>query len=160
MLLLISDANVLIDMEAGELTQECFSLPYRFGIPDVLYEEEIKPGSPYFESLGLEPMAVSGAFVDYAISLGDPVEANPGMNDRLALALSREKRCPLLTGDMQLRMLAVKEGVEVRGTIWLIEELLQHSRVTATQAEHSLSLMKRRGRRLPWEQAAEVIRRA
>lgn len=159
MLLLISDANVLIDMEAGELTHECFSLPYRFGIPDVLYEEEIKPGSPYFESLGLEPMTVSGAFVNYAISLGDPVEANPGMNDRLALALSQEKRCPLLTGDMQLRMLAVKEGVEVRGTIWLIEELLQHSRVTVAQAEHSLSLMKRRGRRLPWEQAAEVIRR-
>lgn len=36
MLLLISDANILIDMEAGRLMATFFRLPMRFGVPDIL----------------------------------------------------------------------------------------------------------------------------
>ena len=46
MRLLISDANILIDMEAGALMETLFQLPMQFGIPDLLYYEEIEPGSP------------------------------------------------------------------------------------------------------------------
>lgn len=46
MLLLISDANILIDMVAGVLMDVLFRLPMQFGIPDLLYYEEIEPGSP------------------------------------------------------------------------------------------------------------------
>ncbi len=46
MRLLISDANILIDMEAGALMGTLFQLPMQFGIPDLLYYEEIEPGSP------------------------------------------------------------------------------------------------------------------
>ena len=34
MRLLISDANILIDMEAGALMETLFRLPMQFGIPD------------------------------------------------------------------------------------------------------------------------------
>lgn len=53
MRLLISDANILIDMEAGALMETLFQLPMQFGIPDLLYYEEIEPGSPGLEDLGL-----------------------------------------------------------------------------------------------------------
>jgi hypothetical protein len=46
MRLLISDANILIDMEAGALMETLFRLPMQFGIPDLLYYEEIEPGCP------------------------------------------------------------------------------------------------------------------
>jgi hypothetical protein len=46
MRLLISDANLLIDLEAGALMETLFQLPMQFGIPDLLYYEEIEPGSP------------------------------------------------------------------------------------------------------------------
>jgi hypothetical protein len=36
MRLLISDANILIDMEAGALMGTLFQLPMQFGIPDLL----------------------------------------------------------------------------------------------------------------------------
>ena len=36
MRLLISDANILIDMEAGALMERLFQLPMQFGIPDLL----------------------------------------------------------------------------------------------------------------------------
>lgn len=63
MRLLISDANILIDMEAGALMETLFQLPMQFGIPDLLYYEEIEPGSPGLEELGLQVMEVIGDFL-------------------------------------------------------------------------------------------------
>lgn len=37
MLLLISDANILIDIEIGGLVAPMFSLDYQFAVPDVLF---------------------------------------------------------------------------------------------------------------------------
>ena len=36
MLLLISDANILIDIEDGNLTSVLFRLPYEIAVPDIL----------------------------------------------------------------------------------------------------------------------------
>ena len=44
--------------------------------------------------------------------------------DHSALALAMQEKCPLLTGDKDLRTAAKSEGVEVHGTVWIIEELL------------------------------------
>ena len=41
MLLMVSDANILLDIEVGELVATMFRLPYRFVVPDVLYAEEL-----------------------------------------------------------------------------------------------------------------------
>ena len=38
MLLLISDANILMDIEVGDLVAPMFSLGYQFAVPDVLLE--------------------------------------------------------------------------------------------------------------------------
>ena len=40
--LLISDANIIIDIVAGELVDAMFSLDYEFGTPDILYAEELE----------------------------------------------------------------------------------------------------------------------
>lgn len=42
MQLLISDANILIDLEEGELLNELFQLPYQFKVPDILFFEELE----------------------------------------------------------------------------------------------------------------------
>ena len=125
MRLLISDANILIDMEAGALMETLFRLPMQFGIPDLLYYEEIEPASPGLEDLGLQVMEVSGDFVAYAQQL--PGQHNhllpakngpkPSHNDYLALALAKQETCTLLTGDTNLRIVANKEQVNVMGTI-------------------------------------------
>jgi hypothetical protein len=65
MQLLISDANILIDMEAGALMETLFQLPVQLGIPDLLYYEEIEPGSPGLEDLGLQIMEPDHAGARY-----------------------------------------------------------------------------------------------
>jgi hypothetical protein len=53
MLLLISDASVLIDIENAGLTNSMFSMPYQFAVPDILYAEELAERHEKLLELGL-----------------------------------------------------------------------------------------------------------
>lgn len=53
MLLLISDANILIDIEIGGLVAPLFSLEYQFAVPDVLFCEELEEQHNYLLGMGL-----------------------------------------------------------------------------------------------------------
>lgn len=165
MRLLISDANILIDMEAGALMDTLFRLPMQFGIPDLLYYEEIEEDSPGLEDLGLLIMEVSGDFVKYAEQL--PGQYNhtlparngpkPSHNDYLALALAKQESCTLLTGDANLRVVASKEQVTVMGTIGLLCAMVENQLLTVDDAFKALDRMKDGKRRLPWPEAEKVL---
>jgi len=51
--LLISDANILIDLEEGQLIELTFQLPYQFTIPDILFVEELETEHQYLLDKGL-----------------------------------------------------------------------------------------------------------
>ena len=53
MQLLISDANILIDLEEGELLAQLFALPYRFTVPDILYFDELEAQHAHCWACGL-----------------------------------------------------------------------------------------------------------
>lgn len=165
MRLLISDANILIDMEVGALVETLFQLPMQFGIPDLLYYEEIEPGSPGLEALGLRIMEVSGEYVAYAMDLPDrynphlPAKngSKPSHNDYLALALAKQECAVLLTGDTNLRVVASREQVDVMGTIGLLCLMVENRRLTVDGALVALDRMKAGKRRLPWPEAEEML---
>lgn len=161
MRLLISDANILIDMEAGALMETLFQLPMQFGIPDLLYYEEIEPGSPNLAGLGLHIMEVNGDFVAYAQELSGQHDhllpakngPKPSHNDYLALALAKQEACTLLTGDTNLRIVADREQVNVMGTIGLLCAMIENHLLTVDDALKALDRMKSGKRRLPWSDA-------
>ena len=39
---LVSDTSVLIDLKRGSLLEASFRLPFRYVVPDLLYERELK----------------------------------------------------------------------------------------------------------------------
>lgn len=165
MRLLISDANILIDMEAGALLETIFRLPMQFGIPDLLYYEEIEPGSPGLENMGLHIMEVSGDFVKYAENLPRQYShllparngPKPGHNDYLALALAKQESCTLLTGDANLRAVASQEHITVMGTIGLLRAMLENQLLGVNDACKALDRMKQRKRRLPRPEAEKML---
>ncbi|NTV24723.1 MAG: PIN domain-containing protein [Chlorobiaceae bacterium] len=157
-MLLISDANILIDMEAGELLQKFFRLPMRIGIPDILYREEIEPGSPGLEALGLLLVEIEGYFVEYAFNLPLRYGNGPSHNDYLALALAKQEKCPLLTGDQALKKVAIAEKVDTKGTIWVLKSMVSHKVIDLKEALDSLDKMKQSGRRRPWDEAERLLK--
>ena len=154
--LLISDANILLDIEVGDLTAPMFSLGYQFVVPDVLYFEELEEQHAHLLDMGLKTMTLSAKGVARVEALSQ-AHPGPGRNDLFALALAEDKKCPLLTGDAALRQAAEMEQVEVKGTVWLIAEMVREQRITVTVAKAALHKMRVNGRRLPWELAEKML---
>lgn len=156
MQILISDANIFIDLETAHLTEKLFELPYVFKTPDLLFETELREQHEHLLSYGLQLGVIEHEAVSYVEKIS-VLYAQRSINDCFALALARQEQCFLLTGDMKLRRMAEQEGVIVRGTIWVFEQLIIHQKVTKSQALAALDLMAIHGRRLPYERAKEVI---
>lgn len=116
MLLLISDANILMDVEVGDLVAPMFSLGYEFAVPNVLYYEELEDQHAHLLDMGLQVRTLTDKGVGRVQSLSQTY-SRPGRNDLFALALAESEQCPLLTGDAALRSAAEPENVVVMGTV-------------------------------------------
>lgn len=154
--LLISDTNVIVDLEDGLLISELFQLPYQFAVPDILYAEELQEQHSHLLQMGLEQLSLSPASMQYTVELVARYR-NPSFHDCLALALARQENCPLVTGDKRLREAADQEGIEKRGTVWLVDQLLAHRIISAVQATVAIRRMREAGSRLPWSVLQTVI---
>lgn len=152
MQLLISDANILIDLEEGKVLERLFQLPYHFSVPDILFAEELENQHGYLLEMGLSQCELSPQSLQYAADL-IAYATGVSSNDCFALALAKQERCPLLTGDQRLRGVAEREGVVVMGTIWVVSQLVQHQCLSVSDAQNAYIRMRANGRRLPWETA-------
>ena len=154
--LLISDANILIDMEEGKLLEAMFNLPYQFATPDILFAEELEEEHAHLPELGLELKEISSESMMYAIKLTSTY-TQASRNDCFALALAKQEQCPLITGDMALRKAAEKEATIVKGTIWLVTQMVIQQQINIEQARVAYRQMQDNGRRLPWKMAEETL---
>lgn len=161
-MLLISDANILIDMADGGLLQAMFRLEETFAVPNVLYEEELATRHPELLGLGLVSMNLQGEGVIEAYRLRTLCTGRtaPSQNDLFALMLAKQERCPLLTGDGRLRKLAEREhkDVELRGTLWLVEQMVREKLITVEEARTAYQKMEEAGSWLPWREAERRLK--
>lgn len=156
--LLISDVNILIDVEVGELVEPMFKLDYEFAVPDVLYEEELAAQHGHLRELGLLVMELSGPTMAEVAGMAERYDS-VSRNDLMALGLARQERCPLLTGDRHLRGVSEQEAVEVHGTLWLVEEMVAAGLLSADDAKEAYGRMRQEGRRLPWREIEHQLDR-
>ena len=120
---LVSDTSVLIDLERGTLIQACFELPYRFCVPDVLYERELKDyGGAELVTLGLEVIESDETITKTATGYARKKQALSAP-DSFSLALASANDWCLLAGDGELRETANSIGVECHGVLWVLDEL-------------------------------------
>jgi len=158
--LLISDANILIDIIVGGIVERMFKLEYDFGVPDVLFRDELQEQYPILPDQGLKVLMLEAdAIADTVDILAKHVKTGVSSNDCMALALARQEQCPLLTGDWVLRQIALSERIDVRGTLWLIEEMFNAKLINLQLVRKAYAAMKTDGRRLPWNEVDEQLKR-
>jgi predicted nucleic acid-binding protein len=158
MQILVSDANVLIDIEHGILLSPMFSMETVFVVPDVLFEKELKARHSHLLDLGLKVKTLSKEAVDIAKEFAAKYR-RPSRMDIFALSLAFHENCPLLTGDKSLRNAAFQEGVPVYGTIWLVKDMLEKKIIQLSTAHSAFEKMKNAGSRLPWEEVDKLLHR-
>jgi hypothetical protein len=155
--LLVSDTSVLIDLERGGLLEALFRLPFEVGVPDVMFEREIKTWTgPDLAAMGLKVLALKPDGVALAQDYRAR-EPRLSLPDALALALAKSCEHTLLAGDGSLRYLANAEGVVCHGVLWVLDQLEEHCILERAALLRALTLISTHPRcRLPRD---EVRRR-
>ena len=157
-MLIISDSNIFIDMEIARLTQQMFQLPEAIGTPNTLYHEELADQHPDLPALGLRIMNVEEDFMKMADQWQD-MYPDPTFNDLTAMALAKQEECALLTGDKGLRNAATHEGIDVHGTLWLMERMHSEKIIHHKRAEQAYAEMRQENRHLPWDEVEKQLKR-
>ena len=150
-----SDTNVWIDFGCIDRLGLPFLLPYSY----IMYYEQIERE---LLSVNREELTKSGLqAVDITIDeffLAEEYGAKYlalSKWDRIALAIAKNRNIKLLTGDMPLRKAAIKEKVQVVGTIGIVDELYNRGLVDKQEYIYCLeALLEKNGRmvRLPSEE--------
>ena len=146
--LYISDTNIWIDFRNAGLLDPLFLLPVTFASTDFVLDE-------------LPAMEVDGLLARGLVVETLPGEAmvrlfelrirhhNSSLADVSSYLVAKDGGHPLITGDGQLRRQAQRDGLEVRGALWLLDQLVDHDIVSPAHAAAALQVMLDAGARLP-----------
>lgn len=156
--ILVSDTNVWIDLYHGELLDVVFDLPYRFVTSDFAYKELRRPPGRTLTERGLEIEVFSieqhGALFEL-----QQEHSNPSLADVSCFLLARENGWPLVTGDKKLRTAGEKEKVQIRGVLWILDELARLELVSAPDLARALQEMLSSNARLPEQECRQRIKK-
>ncbi len=155
--ILVSDTSVLIDLRRGSLLEASFRLAFRFVVPDLLYERELKNwGGEDLIRLGLVIEHLDSDGVSLALTYRKRMPAL-SLPDCFALALAQIHSWVLLSGDSALSRLATDKDVECHGVLWLLDKIYDAAVVSIRELYDGLTTLSQHPRcRLP---KSEIRRR-
>lgn len=146
--LYVSDSNIWIDFRNASLLAELFALPLTLCCTDfVLHELQDLPRAELLAH-GLVVETLETAAVAQLFGLMAQ-HNNSSLADVSCYLLAQQTERPLLTGDGRLRRQAQRDGLEVKGALWLLDELVRCAVVHPRRAAQGLEAMRAQGARLP-----------
>lgn len=153
--IVISDTNILIDLQQASLLGIFFALPVEIHTVDFVVAE-IKT-DPLRTAVG-EMIRTGVLHVDNITDEQMPkvlslLSGNLSLTDCAVWFTAKTNGWTLLTGDKKLRAKAEADGVTVRGILHVLDELLDASKIDPSYAAEKLEQLSRGNKRLP---AAEV----
>ncbi len=161
MRIVVSDTSCMIDLRKAALLEAILQLPYQFVMPNTLFEDEwlclTDEEKTALRDQGLEVRDLPGELVQRATRYFNR-HARLKLNDCFALTLAEEiDECVLMTGDEPLRRIADQNGIEVRGVLWIVDELETHGIVPPRTLYDALRLFQDDD--LVFLPADEIVRR-
>lgn len=157
----VKDACVLIDLANGGLLEAWFQLGIETHTTDLVIrqvksDEHWQAVSGFVKAGLLHVATLSGEQMGRMLNElgGLPV----GIEDQTALFLAMDLDAILLTGDRRLRLEGLKRQVEVRGVLWILDQLVAKRVIAPRLAAEKLRVMLDEGARLPEDECRKRIR--
>lgn len=144
----IGDTNVWIHFQQGGLLDELFQLPFTFCSTQNVMDELIKMDGACLLERGLVVEAIDESEIDRLNALRI-AHRNSSIADVSCYLLATITGWPLLTSDGPLRAQALKDGIEVHGALWLLDQLVGHGVIAPASAAAALEDMLSEGARFP-----------
>jgi hypothetical protein len=151
----VKDACVLIDLANGGLLEAWFKLGVETYTTDLVLRQ-IKDEKQW---AAVEPFVKSGLLKAETLT-GEEVltmremlnHLSVGIEDQSVLFLAIKLDAILLTGDRRLRMEGLRKSLEVRGVLWVLDELVSRKQLPPKQATERLQKLLDDGAFLPMEE--------
>ncbi len=129
---LCSDTNIWIDFDTVGNLSLPFLLEYEYLMSRDSFDDELLSPPGLREKLlrmGLIPVELNDVELQTIYGFLEKY-SSLSVYDLFALAIARNRGYILLTGDRNLRKAAMTEGVSMRGTLWVFDQLLEQEHLT------------------------------
>lgn len=163
MKLIITDVSVLFDLYQLEILPEFFALKAEISTTSFVYNEivianQVVEFEVYKRSQKLNVIMLTDEEQD-AVNQFITKRNLKSLPDKTMLWKSIQLNCALLTCDRKLKLEAKEHGVEVHGSIWVIEKLVEENVLDKYKAIFLLEQLKTFNDRLPMEEIDKVIKK-
>lgn len=159
----VQDANILIDLELAGLFDLWLQMGVETHTTDLIRAQlrrgghtvaqaYIASGQVCCHELAIEDLAEVAALMN-------EVPVGPDLGDCSVLWLSEKIDCMMLTGDAALRKAGSKRSIEVHGTLWILDRLVERKLLTGVIAASKIENLLSLGRRLPEKECRTRIQR-
>lgn len=162
MIILVNDANILIDLLKLDLIDHFFDLDYEFHVTDFVMAEIQEENTGKLDVLIQNGKLMKRVFeFDEMGRISDLESKHPGLSiaDCSCLYLAGGLSAVLLTGDAALRKNAERHNINVHGLLWVFDQLVNHSIVTRKTARDKLKMMMATNPRLPSEECKKRLQK-
>lgn len=155
----VLDTSVCIDLYWGGLVQVFLDLPFDFTIPDFTYIELTEPHdlATVWNKIKVSPLTGDQISRVYVLKQ-DKRCRRLTINDLAAFVLAKDLHAVLLCNDQDLRRLAEREKVSCHGILWLLDILVNSSRISPGAATHALRAIIAHGSWLPKQECEKRLR--
>ena len=147
--IVVNDTNVFIDLHDVGLLEQFFHLPWEVHTTDFVMLELLNEGQKdtvtvYERDGSLHVATFEFEEIIEIDNLHKKVidKTNLSLTDCSVWYYAKQNNYTLLTGDRKLRNSAVNEGVEVRGIIYVFDELVANGIMTPSSAAEKLAFLK------------------
>lgn len=151
MKIVIHDANILIDLHIAGLLDVFFDLDLESHTTDLVLAEVRNPLTRFTKNGSLRVKSYGSEELEELVLAQFRQPRRVSIQDCSAMLLAQKLEGILLTGDGNLRHCADLAGITVRGTLWILDELVEAKLLTKREAAWLLKKLIEEGRRLPGE---------
>ena len=161
MKIVINDANILIDLAKLSLLDVFSKLNFELHTTDFVYEElneeQKSPVSSLLENGTLN--VIETLEVEDFQGINELLEASNGLSfeDCSVWYYSSKLSGTLLSGDGKLRKQVRKNGIEVRGIIYVFDELIKQNLITFSKGIEKIEQLTKLNNRLPKDEIEKRI---
>lgn len=161
MIIIVNDANILIDLLKIYLIQKFFKLNFEMHITNLclgeIEEENSNLINAYIESKQLIVREFNFNEVTQIKNINNNYYSL-SIEDSSCLWLCKNISAILLTGDKKLRNIAETNGIEVHGIPWIFEELIYQQILDRQTAIQKLNSLMNLNPRLPVDECRKCIK--
>ena len=158
----VKDANVLIDLLEADLLGLWFRLGIETHTTDLVVHEVRQPEQArvllmMIQAGSLTIHALPAARLNAVSKTASVLKVS--LADASAIALAEELSATLLSGDGRIRKEAQLRGIEIRGLLWVLDEMVASNLLSPRDAAERLTRAMAAGAFLPSHECQERLRR-